>query len=347
MPTTVTDTRVVGHPDKVEIFVKNSAQNCLMLPDVYPQLIQEWSKRFNFHWRHELKGSNWEVNGWNDQFRVTFLGWAKDVADNASWKANPFSGSRFKQLYGGSRRGTVGQVRFTTKLKDDPVPYLQYLSQVFKDIEVFGLDEKPRLIEIALDVYGNAAHTRNSVRLAKDKPHDLQHWHRDKQGYIAGGCRDGRFTEYSMRTSFLSRNRETRELCVYPRPEGFFRVELRLGSDPLRNFLGSSYYERAVESSQTPLLLRDYSPKVTSPTLDLMGLLPQLALQHLVYETIDLDQLKRDHPASRYWRLKGQTTRHVRYVLDRRGFKPRDIARYSVSGILPRLEWLFPMQFQV
>ena len=114
MSQTTNDIRIIGHQDKIEIHLKNSAQNSLRLPAVYPQLIKTWSDRFNFHWQHELKSCTWEINGWNEEFRVTVLGWAKDVQDNPAWKDNPFSGSRFKQLYGGSRRGTVATIRFTT-----------------------------------------------------------------------------------------------------------------------------------------------------------------------------------------------------------------------------------------
>jgi len=329
---------VLGHPDKVELSLTNSAGNSLLLPKSFPLLVLLWTTKFGFRWSSRLAGSNWQVSGFSQGLRATFSGWARDIGDNEAWRENPFAGAHFRQLYGTSRRGSVAALRFTTPNKTDPAGYLSLLVSALGDLELFGVQEQPSLLEIALDSYGEND-LRNTVRLSRDKPADFHHW-RDGT-YHAGGSRDGRHTEYSGRNAFLGDRKQGRELCCY-RKGDFYRVELRLGKKPLLRFRGSPAYEKAAESAATPLLLRDYVPVAYSPSLDLLGLLPQLAAAHLQFETMDLERIRSAYPASAYWRLKNQTTRQVRFLLARHGLNPGQMSRYASKVPPPPVRWLFP-----
>lgn len=330
---------LLGHPDKVEVSLVNSAGNALLLPKLFPLLVALWTKKFFFRWNARLSGSTWTISGWSHEFRATFSGWSKDVADNPAWKENPFGGPTFRLLYGGSRRGTTSSVRFTTPNKNDPVGYLQKLALALVDLEVLGIQERPSLLEVALDSYGDPTALRTQVRLTRDKPQDFRHWRGGS--YEPGGSRDGNHTEYSMRNAFLADHQQGRELVCYRRSE-FYRVELRLGRKPLLRFLRSPAYEKAAESSATPPLLRNYTPKAYSPTLDLLHLLPLLAAQHLQFETFDLARIRAAYPASAYWRLKGTTTRQVRFLLAQHKLSQAQMARFARKAAFPRVRWLFP-----
>jgi hypothetical protein len=349
-----TGTHLIAHPDKIEIFIQNSARNIDLLPEEFPQLRKKWTGLYGFTWRHQRDTLNheWIINAWNDHFRITFTGNLRDIENNPKWEKNPFSGQQLWNLYRNHPYWYFGKIRITDRIKTDPAAYMAYVSDIFRDIEVAGLAERPRIIECAIDVYGDAEPFRNSVRLVKDDPFQLCHYKDDQ--HCTGGSKSGLHTEYSMHPTFQPRradtirksNRYHRELACYPKPEhGMYRIELRLGYRYLRRFYDSRAYHTAIEAETIPALDRKYVPSLVSRTLDLIGFLPYFVRTQLKWEAIALEKLYKYHPNSRYWHLAGKSVRQVRYKLSQAGFTRKQMDRFTIPLPRPRITFLLPRQF--
>lgn len=347
--------RIICHPDRIEMFLENSFSNEEFLPQAFPVLRDALDDEFHLCWRHEPsgQGGEWQINGWNDDFRITFAGRSRDILDNPTWRDNPFSHARLRELRSHHPYWHVGIIRLTAKRKDDPKRYCHHLSKFFALIEQLGIEETPRIIECAMDVYGDSHPFRKAVRLKHDDPRDFCHFRHD-HGYQPGGSKDGRNTEYSMRSMFQPRrdddyraqNRYHRALACYHRPEhGFYRVELRLGYRYLNSFYESRSYNRAIETGSVPFLDRDYKVITASRTLDLIGFLPHFVKTQLTFETFDLEKLCKARPVAKYWHLKDQSVRQIRYKLFKGGFSTREVQRFTTKLPMPRMTFVLPGQF--
>lgn len=340
------ETALLCHPDKIELFLLNTAHNSLLLPHLFPELVDQWTRSFKLVWRTEVNSWHWTTSGWNDQIRLTFFGPAKDISHD-SWHENIFSRDHLSHLYRHNRRGWAAILRITDKTKTQPEIYCQYLTEIFCHVESEGIQEKPRTIEIALDSYDRvlSKEVRHTVYLRRDAPFDFSHW---SQGRIcSGGSPDGTHTEYSMLHTFRNRrgdlrrqNTTRRELVCYTNQEHcFFRVELRLGSRYLSEFHESDAYHRAIECSEVPPLTRSYPVRMHSRTLDLLGFAPYFIRRQIAFCAIDLAALHRLRPATRFLSLKDKTLREQRYRLAQRGIRPALLALPP-----PRVRFLFPSQ---
>ena len=342
----VSRSEILCHPDKLELFLMDKGCTSQVLQDSYPELIRAWTDRWQLRWRHEQNQHQWKINGWNEQIRVTFSGPGQDIAGNSEWRTNPFRDIRSHpwDLY--NRRSWLAIVRITDAMKIHPDQYCAHLSEILADLEKYGIQEKPRVIEIALDCYdiGLAKKLQRTVRLQRDFPGDLCHY-RDGQ-YQPGGSPDGTHTEYSMRGIFPPRGAQPttngirpRQLVCYWRPDQqFYRVELRLGYRFLDKFYLSGPYERAIECHTVPNLVRDYDLKVASPTLDLIGFIPYFVRTQLAFECLDLPYLYRSRNSAKFLALKGHTARQQRYQLSGKRLKAKwtTMPTPPIRYILPR-----------
>jgi len=346
---------IVGHPDMIEMFFRNSWTNVQILPRAIPNLRESLTDTFGVTWRQGTYGQHGQclVHGWNDEVRITISGRAGS-AENPSLGGYPFSQQRLHEFRTDHPYWYPGGMRLSTKTKSDPYRYCDYLYNVFALIEQLGIDEIPRIIEYALDVYGDPDPFRKAVRLKHDAPRDFCHY--GDEGYHPGGSKDCRHTEYSMRSTFQPRkedpyrkqNRYHRTLTCYHREEqNFYRVELRLGYRYLKHFYGSLRYERQIELPSTPLLSRDYTVTIVSPTLDLIGFMPYFVRTQLTCETMDLESLFRANPVTRYWHLTGQSVRHIRYRLFNAGFSTKDVSKFSSGLKMPSITYVLPRQFEL
>jgi len=338
--------QIICHPDKIELFILNTAHNRLTLPELYPKLIKRWTDCFDLCWRHERNWHSWNINGWNDEIRLSFSGPSKDLENDSEWKRNPFGAANVLDCIPWSRRSWISILRITYKIKVDPRHYCDYLSQIFENFERIGIQEKPRIIEVALDCYGLelARFVRQTVRLTRDDPLDFCHY-KDKR-YCSGGSPNGSRTEYSMRGVFHRKrgekqrqNSRRRELVCYSKSDyPIYRIELRLGYRFLERFHESETYHRAIESLTVPDLIRDYPVKVPSTTLDLLGFTPYFVRTQLVFESIDVGRFHRQRPVTRFWGLRGKSLREQRYQLSTHGLRTKAIALTPppIRYVLPR-----------
>lgn len=342
-----------AHLDKIEMFLPNSAHNVLILPEYFPELRGKWEKEYHLEWSREIDKDRreWVINGRNDHFMITFSGKLRDITHNAQWIENPFSHEVLSKIYHQHCYGYFGKLRITDGFKTNPAAYMGYVSNILRDIEILGFYEKPRILEFAIDICGDAEPFRKAVRLAKDNPLDLCHYREEDRRYYPGDSYPALHTEYSMHKTFQPRqddhyrrpNRYHRELVCYPRPDqDLYRIELRLGYQYLDNFYESNAYQAGVESSVVPCLIRDYRPTVVSRTLDLIGFLPYFVTKHLKWECINLEKLYKDHPEMKNWDLKHRSVRHIRYVLFKAGFNHKQIRKYTLSVQAPCIHYILP-----
>lgn len=339
------ETQVIAHPDKVEMFLLNSARNCDVLPENFPILTGKWTAQYALRWRHQLDKQNreWVINGWNDYFRVTFSGNAVEITDDLLSSKNPFSRKELSEIHDHHPYWYFGKIRITDRMKIKPTAYVTRVSNILRDIEVCGIQEMPRIIEYATDIYGDAGPFYNSVRLSKDNPLDFFHY-RDADYYPGGSC-SGLNTEYSMHQTFQPRrgdklrkyNRYHRELVCYPRLDhNFYRIELRLGYRYLNSLFDSHAYPTAIGA---------YRPLTVTPTLGLLELMPYFVERHLKWEQINLTKLFRDYPKTKYWHLKRRSLRHIRYMLFKAGFSAKLVAKYTLPWPSPRIQCVLPSRF--
>lgn len=347
---------IVCHPDLVEMFLQNSRSNIHILPQAFLALRAALSDTFSLCWRHEAaaQGHQWQISGWNNDFRITFSGRSQDVLGNPNWRDNPFTYAQLRHLHSQHPYWYPGVVRLTTKTKNDPKLYCHYLSKFFTLVEQLGIQEFPRIMESAIDVYGDPHPLKQAVRLKHDDPLDFCHYRDDT--YQPGGSSEGRHTEYSMRSTFQPRrdddyrkqNRYHRALTCYHRPEhGFYRVELRLGYRYLNSFHESEPYHRAIESESVPFLERDYKALTPSRTLDLIGFIPHFVRTQLTYEAFDLEKLYKAHPVARYWHLKDKSVREIRYKLFRAGSTTKEVRRFTIKLPSPPMTFILPNQIKL
>lgn len=341
---------ILCHPDKIEVFIVNSASNRHVLHEVFPGLMKTWTERFCLRRRNECKAYRWEIYLWNEELRLTFSGSPRDLVPRPSWHENPFHGSQARNQYPGSGRSMIATLRITDKKKVSPRHYSDCLSQILADFETCGIEERPRIIEVALDCYTEelSRFVYRTVRLTRDKP--LKFCHYKNGAYQPGGSPDGDNTEYSMRPVFQTRkgydewqNARTRELICYSRPEyPFYRVEIRLGYRFLDRFFKSDEYHRSMESSEIPLLVRDYPVKAPSRTLDLLGFIPYFVRTQLAFETIDVERLYRNKPFARFLALHDKSLREQRFRIASQGLKVKTTA---VSP--PPIHYVLPRQIEL
>lgn len=342
----IPENRILCHPDKIELLILNTANNRLILPEVFPELISRWTDRFDLRWRHERAAYTWKINGWNNEIRLSLSGPAKDLINDSDWKRNPFGKANVLYSEPWSRRSWMGILRITDKTKVDPQRYCDDLSKIFEDFERFGIEEKPRIIEIALDCYGDelTQYVRQTIRLYRDNPSDFCNYRDDD--YYPGGSLDGSHTEYSMRRVFHQKRNEKqrqnsrrRELVCYSKPDyPFYRVELRLGYRYLEEFHESKTYHHAIESMTVSVIARDYPVKIPSRTLDLLGFIPCFVNTQIRFDSIDLDKLYRKHRVINSLELHGKSLREQRYRLSKCGITPRlsPVGRPRLRFVLPR-----------
>lgn len=348
-----TGARPTARLDKIEMFLSNSAHNVIILPKYFLELRGKWEKEYHLEWSREIDRDRreWVINGRNDHFLITFSGNLRDIKNNSRWIENPFSPGVLSKIYHHHPYWYFGKLRITDKIKTNPVLYMGFVSEIFRDIEIFGFQEKPRIIEYATDIYGDARPFRNSVRLAKDNPLDFWHYREEDRQYYPGSSYPALYTEYSMHKTFQPRrddqyrkpNRYHRELVCYPRPDqNLYRIELRLGYQYIDSFYESNAYHAAIESGAVPCLIRDYRPAIISRTLDLIGFLPYFTARHLKWEQIKLEKLCKDHPQMRDWLLKDQSLRHMRYVLSKAGFTYKNLLKYTQPVQAPSIRYILP-----
>jgi len=320
--------QILCHPDKIEMFLRNTAGNSVLLPNVFPDLVQRWTEKFCLQWRSERNAWHWSISGWNHEVRLTLSGPATDIPRGACG-VDLFSMNHLAHNYRNSRRGWTSILRITDKTKTQPSTYCQYLTRLFEDLETMGVEEKPRTIEIALDSYDKrlSDHVRNTVYLKRDNPLDFSHW--AEGAFHPGGSPNGTLTEYSMRRTFRNRRGETRrqnttrrELVSYTNPKhGFHRIELRLGFRYLSEFSESFCYHKAIESSVVPPLTRTYPVAMPSRTLDLIGFIPYFVFRQIGFGYIDLVNLEQKHQVTRLLSLQDKSLREQRYRLARNGLR--------------------------
>lgn len=340
-----TAAQLIAHPDKVEMILIKSDVNVKTLRDQFPELKRKWQEDHTLIWTSGLDTyrGEWLINAENKDFQITFSGDIRNVVHHSVWPNNPFLG---EMPYQG-----LGKMRITDKMKVNPTAYMAKVSDILRDIEMFGVQEKPRILECAIDIYGNAIPFRNSVRLAKDDPLDFWHYRVSDKEYYPGGSPSGLDTEYSMHHTFQPRrkdqfrkqNRYHRELVCYCKFEhNIYRIELRLGYRYLDSFRASKAYHTAIDVGTAALLVRDYQPLTVSPTLDLLGFLPYFASRQLKWELIALEKLYKDRRNTRCWHLKDKSLRHLRFVLFNKGLSVKEVSGYTLPIQPPRIRYVLP-----
>jgi len=342
------DTSVVVHADRLELLLPASLANCDLLSAQFHDLITHWKTTYGLASRAKkcLSGVGklvfWELELWNNDIRITLTDCpalhiqdtGKALRQEPDWLFNPFpTREQLYEHYSSIDLNYLGVLRITCKDKTDPHKYTWYLWKLLSDLEKWGVEHKSRLLEIAIDVYDHALADRlqRTVRLAGHKsPLDLGHWNNGMQD----GASCNGHNEYEHCRKFL-RDR-TRQLHLYERwDSGFFRIELRLGQVYLHRYCGSQAFHtdllnsggRCRANPQSYLESDRPQPKFHSPTLALLDTAPALIRRHLMFESLDVEKLLKEHPRLSTLGLDRLSIRGQRYYLTRAKIPIRDYAR--------------------
>ena len=363
-----TTSRIVAHPDKVEVRFPSTERNCeLLTAHLYDNLMRTWSLRHHFDWMDKRKifdqhgrWKAWEIVGVSDELQINVGGWAYHLSedygrirlfDDPGWWENPFPTTRELEHYywrNGFRH--VGWLRVTDPVKNTPEVYTKAVTQILLDIEALGVEEQPHEIEIALDAYEERAadllrrHARlkggQDLKVSHSKPNLF------RQNRFPRPSPDGDW-EYQQREVYT--RRRLRDLFCYPRRDhGFYRTELRFGSAFLNKYYGSPSFAKAYSTALGDPweFINSDRPSFSGQTLKILETIESLVKNNLILETLDVERIDREHaPGSRFWKLSGLSVRGQRYTLRQVGLTNTDIARYASSIALPKIQFLRPGGF--
>lgn len=359
-------TRITGHPDKVESDILISERNCTILASRFLDLLDYWTAKYGLKWNtrtkrlgHNNAWKSWELALSNYDIRITIEGTAFHLEESCrsrgflkedSWRRNPFpTYDQISELdpYSTPCLKRLGLIRVTDKCKLNPKKYAAYLSNIYTDLIQFGLDESPRTVEIALDCSNPqiAEALRHSTRLKNGKDTELTHFKTSCGGSAYPGPSLNGDWEYQGHKGYYRQG--LRELVCYPRWDcgGFYRTELRLGSQYLKRFLDSFNSPDLVvdapvhESEASTSSMFDGS----SPTLRVLSHIDLLVRRNLIFEALDVDRIYRDHPRTRFLKLNDFTIRGQRYLLRKHAdFTSKDFRPYAHSVETPEISYESP-----
>lgn len=339
---------VVVHPDKLELFLRNTTQNTRVLSGRFHDLTRLWTDRWNLQWKDMGKDpdefgrwKSWEIVGASENLQIRVHGPAYHVREKSRgirtfsethWIDAPFPDPRQCLEFYHPRLPHLGWLRITDQQKNKPLLYTSNVFAVLRDIADYGILDSPRRVEIALDCWDLelARDLRLSLRLQRGSNTDLVHFFPGLQGMPFRGPHPFGDREYQH---FYAYRDGLRQLVCYPRWEdGYYRIELRLGPRSLRRYTQSQIFGE----------VRD--PDITGTTFAVLASMPTLIERNLVSERMDLPLLHADYPRTKNLALDTLSVRGQRYRLVQAGFSLGQINRYAVRLPLPPMTILTPRE---
>jgi hypothetical protein len=332
--------------------------------DGFHEFRSQCKKELRVRWKSPTQPkslSRWTWTAISDALCLTVVGVTAHLEDRAAWQSQPFPSP--EQLSDELRHWNyIGLLRLSPETSD-PEIYTDHIGRFFQLIERWGIHERTREIEIACDT-PNTEEGRKLVKhfnLKNNNPLDLVHF---RQGHgnkpYPGPSRDG-LKEYlhwdtypandvfsEKKGKYVKRQNGGRtQLVTYPskeiRPDtDDIHTELRLGPLRLYEFQRTGAFESMMESPAWPILKRDYSPKVISPTLTLLGLIEPIWRHHVCMEELDIPNLYVEKPESKRGKLKSLSARGQRFKLAKAGLTKKEINRYFIKTDLPSFQVITP-----
>lgn len=338
---------IIVHPDKIEVFLPNTVRNAEILSACFHDLARAWTSRWDLKWRDFRKASDawnrwksWEIVGTCDLLEITAHGHAYHVQETdrglrtfsePHWISNPFPNPNQLGVYFNYRH--LGWLRVTDCRKNDPLLYTDSVFDVLRDIAGLGVLDFPRRIEIAMDIpdVDLARELRLSLRLRRSNPRSLVHFLPGLQGHIFHGPGMDGDREYEHFFGYVTDG--IRQLAFYPRwPDGFYRIELRMGPRSLRRYIRSHAFQE----------IRD--PEIRSTTLAVLATMQTLTEKNIIREGLDLPRLHTAHPSAKGLGLEHLSIRGQRYRLVGNGLSLEEINQYSVRLPMPPMTIIKPIE---